>query len=349
FLAFFSIIGDWMMVYNQYDPELASTSIRPLLNIHFLTSLLLIASFSFIAYLNRNRHEPLPGLQAATPKSFMQLAIPTILLCTIYFALRIEITTYWDQLYRDSSYVNIVEGTDYPTTYYNENLPWFKEIWALNYSILFFSLLAFINWRFIRNKRLARVVIGFGFICIVAFLSQGLLVLNELRDSYLYLDASSHYVAGSFNMTIRYITYAFAGLMLFVLYRTIHKEDLDAQKRKLIIAFDLLFHVSLVIVLSNEWITWMSFLQYSESTRLGLSILWGMYALLLIILGIWKNKRHLRIGAIVLFAVTLVKLALYDISHLDTIAKTIIFVSLGILLLVISFLYNKYKHLTHPE
>jgi len=56
-----------------------------------------------------------------------------------------------------------------------------------------------------------------------------------------------------------------------------------------------------------------------------------------------EKKKHLRLGAIVLFGVTLLKLFFYDISHLNTIAKTIVFVSLGVLLLVISFLYNKFR------
>jgi len=39
----------------------------------------------------------------------------------------------------------------------------------------------------------------------------------------------------------------------------------------------------------------------------------------------------------------LAKLFFYDIAELDTISKTILFVTLGITLLVVSFLYNKYK------
>ena len=89
--------------------------------------------------------------------------------------------------------------------------------------------------------------------------------------------------------------------------------------------------------------------KYSASNKLALSILWGIYALLLIMLGIWKKKKHLRIGAIALFAVTLIKLFFYDISSMATISKTIVFVSLGVLLLIISFLYNKYKHLISEE
>ena len=86
-----------------------------------------------------------------------------------------------------------------------------------------------------------------------------------------------------------------------------------------------------------------------QSYKLGLSILWGLYALLLIALGIWKNKKYLRIGAIILFSFALIKLFFYDISSLNTISKTIVFVSLGILLLIISFLYNKYKHIIADE
>jgi uncharacterized membrane protein len=50
-----------------------------------------------------------------------------------------------------------------------------------------------------------------------------------------------------------------------------------------------------------------------------------------------------------LFGITLVKLFFYDIASLNTISKTIVFVSLGILLLIISFLYNKYKHIITEE
>jgi uncharacterized membrane protein len=109
------------------------------------------------------------------------------------------------------------------------------------------------------------------------------------------------------------------------------------------VAFDIFFYTSMLWIASSELLMWMDFGNLSQSYKLGLSILWGSYALLMIALGIWKNKRHLRMGAMVLFAGTLIKLFIYDIAHLNTIAKTIVFVSLGLLLLMISFLYNKYK------
>jgi uncharacterized membrane protein len=87
----------------------------------------------------------------------------------------------------------------------------------------------------------------------------------------------------------------------------------------------------------------MELFRSEQSFKLGLSILFGVYALFLIAIGIWKKKLHLRIGAIVLFSATLLKLFLYDLRFLDTISKTIVFIVLGFLLLVISFLYNKYR------
>jgi uncharacterized membrane protein len=114
-------------------------------------------------------------------------------------------------------------------------------------------------------------------------------------------------------------------------------------------AFDFLLHVSIIWIASSELINWMDIAHSTQSYKLGLSILWGLYSLFLIALGIWKKNKPLRIGAIALFGITLIKLFTYDIAHLDTIAKTIVFVSLGVLLLLISFLYNKYKHIITDE
>ena len=110
-----------------------------------------------------------------------------------------------------------------------------------------------------------------------------------------------------------------------------------------------MLHISVLWIASSELINWMDITESTQSYKLGLSILWGAYSLFVIALGIWKKKKYLRIGAIILFGVTLIKLFFYDISHLDTIAKTIVFISLGGLLLIISFLYNKYKHIISDE
>jgi uncharacterized membrane protein len=107
--------------------------------------------------------------------------------------------------------------------------------------------------------------------------------------------------------------------------------------------------VAIIWLLSSELIYIMKFNDLQGSYKLGLSILWGCYALLVIGLGIWKKKKHLRLAAIGFFILTIVKLLFYDLSQLTNIAKVIVLVILGLLLLFASFLYNKYKNFISDE
>jgi len=88
----------------------------------------------------------------------------------------------------------------------------------------------------------------------------------------------------------------------------------------------------------------MDILGYTNQYKLGLSIIAGLYALTLIFIGIRNKKKHLRINAIILLGATLVKVFFYDLASLTTIAKTIVLIILGVILLIASFLYNKFKH-----
>ena len=101
--------------------------------------------------------------------------------------------------------------------------------------------------------------------------------------------------------------------------------------------------LSTLWVLSSELFHWLDFAGYKSADKLGLSILWGVFSLILIIIGIWNKLKYLRVAAIILFGITLLKLSIYDIRGMDSLSKTIVFISLGILLLIISFLYNKYR------
>jgi len=257
-----------------------------------------------------------------------------------------EIITYWDQLYLDSALVISPEGQEYPDYLWNYDLRSLRNIWTINYTLLFLSVLALINIKKIKSHQLGLINIVFSTLVLVFFLFIGLYGLSELRESYLDRNNNDYYTIGAGNIIMRYISYIFVAISLFTIYWYKGQKFL---KLRFNISYDLLLYISLLWILSSELINWMDILQFTQSYKLGLSILWGMYALFLIVLGIWKNKKHLRIMAFALFGATLVKLFLYDISHLDTLAKTIVFVSLGVLLLIISFLYNKYKHIISNE
>ncbi|OBX24103.1 MULTISPECIES: DUF2339 domain-containing protein [Bizionia] len=83
--------------------------------------------------------------------------------------------------------------------------------------------------------------------------------------------------------------------------------------------------------------------------KTGLPILWGVLAFVLLIIGIKKQIKQLRIIALSLLGITIVKLFVYDISNVSETGKIIAFILLGVLILIISFVYQKLKFLVVDE
>lgn len=77
--------------------------------------------------------------------------------------------------------------------------------------------------------------------------------------------------------------------------------------------------------------------------RTGYPILWGIIAFAFLIYGIKKQNKKVRIIALALLGLTIVKLFLYDIRNASETGKIIAFILLGILILIISFVYQKIK------
>jgi len=77
----------------------------------------------------------------------------------------------------------------------------------------------------------------------------------------------------------------------------------------------------------------------------GVSILWSMFALALIVAGMWKDARLVRYAGLALFAVVAWKVLFFDLERLDQFYRIIAFVLLGILVLSGSFVYIKCRPL----
>ncbi len=339
-LALISLSHDWSSGGYYYTKEDVIGAATPFLNVYFLTTLLCAALFGYITKLNAQTQDI-----AAIKKgffTFFEHLIPWMFIGVLYFSFRFEIEEYWSQHYAQSYIATHLDGETYETIFHNEGLRGMKSVWILNYSMLFVAVLSLINTKKIKHRILGFITVGITFITAVVFMTQGLYELSELRDLYLRQEGAEYYNIGSFNLIIRYISIGCFAVLLWSAYQFTKQQFVGNIGRKV---FGIIVQIILVWLASSELIHWMDIFEFSESYKLGLSILWGVYSLGLIVLGISKDKKYLRVLAIVLFGITLVKLFLYDISELSTIAKTIVFVSLGILLLIISFLYTKYKHL----
>ena len=86
----------------------------------------------------------------------------------------------------------------------------------------------------------------------------------------------------------------------------------------------------------------------AEDTRenlasLGLSLLWGVYAAALIVLGVLRRWRWVRVAGLALLAVPVVKLFAYDSRTLEQEYRVIAFIALGLILVAGGLLYQRYS------
>ncbi len=78
-------------------------------------------------------------------------------------------------------------------------------------------------------------------------------------------------------------------------------------------------------------------------TRTGMPVVWGLCSFALMWAGMKYRYRTLRIISLALFALTLVKLFIFDIRDISAAGKIIAFFCLGVLLLLVSFMYQRLK------
>lgn len=339
-LTLYSLIHDWSFAYGNYNPDYPETRLNPILNSTYLASFIVTLAFAFINYVNKqNPRKRIEG-RLLNLYRLRDIMLPAFLIVVTYLSFFLEINNYWNQLYLDSSITLMGMNNVYSESFINYDIRVFGSVWLINYSLLFTAILTFINIRWIKSRALGEAGIVMSAIAIYAFLIYGLYCFGELRESYLNQTLAEYYDIGLSNIWIRYISMIF---LILALISSIHSFRNNYVKGLYRVAFELGIHLVLIWLMSSELINILVLSGEDSSVKLGMSILWGAYSVMMISLGIWKAKKYLRIGAIVLFAVTLAKLFLYDLANLETVSKTIVLVLLGVLLLIISFLYNKYK------
>ncbi|MGC4022793.1 MAG: DUF2339 domain-containing protein [Cyclobacteriaceae bacterium] len=331
-----SLFDDWKN-YGRYNPDQPEYFVRIFLNTQFLASIFVIASFGWILRLNLNKNH-----KAKSENEFVAFswAFGGLFLLVLYLAFYEEIFTFWHQRYIDSE-VMIYSGHGYePYPIWDSSILDFRKILLLIYSAIFGIVLSLANKRFIKNDKLVIVCTAFNALILFLFVVDGLLSLSHLRANYLSQVNVRFYFRDVMHIGIRYLSYL-AIIPLLIVNREHFKNELfkpNIKKAELV-----LLHVFILAVISSELVSWLELARVHESFKLGLSILWGGYALMLIVIGLKNQSKTLRVMAIVLFSVTIAKLFLYDMSEMSTIAKTIVMIILGVLMLTASFLYNKVK------
>lgn len=340
-LTFFSLLHDWSDQYpgSYYYLYEHNADYIIFFNIHFLTSMLVAAAFITIVFLHMRYPEGYLEKAKVRWPTVVAGALPVMALAIVYIGFYKEIEAYWLNVYAGSRLtIQGDDGVEYHR--YNHHLLNLKNVWLLIFSAVFAGVFA----SMVRTRWSTRpAVLGsltLNAVVLIVFVSTGSPELSSLRRGYLDQDLAAYYDAGFAFVAIRYAAISAVLAVLWLSMRLLRTEHPGHDLRK---AGDLYLHFIALALLSSELLHWLDMARMENSLKLSLSILWGIYALFMIVYGLSRDFKHIRIGGIVLFAATLLKLFAYDMADMSTILKTIVMIILGALLLTASFIYNKFK------
>ncbi|WP_127126475.1 DUF2339 domain-containing protein [Pseudoflavitalea rhizosphaerae] len=309
--------------------------IRPdaFLNGNFYTALLVLGASFGLIFLHRNKYRETDPAKTNFLHAFYDILLPAVTITLSYIVLFLEISRWFNNI-RET-----MRGAD------GSFGPWGQEVWMaqilalLLYSFVFVLVVTAINHRWIKTVAIRGVAFGVFMILLIFWALIFLRVLNIQAINYFQKDQTGLYF-GSWNLLDRYLVLLpVAGL----LYYFQPKFFSEANRNLMKVLWPQLIVLSLIVFLSFEYLLWTKVSGANNQYTYGLSILWGLYALALIAYGIWKKHRGIRFSAMIMLVITLLKVTILDLSHANTLTRTISYIALGGILLLISYLYNRYK------
>jgi uncharacterized membrane protein len=334
-LMFFSLMMDYATVYGYNHGDV----VQPLLNKGFVTGMC-SAIFLFTGALFLRKDETTGGMgfhiNSRTYSKILTIAAIFITYLSGFFEVHHQSAYY---IYSTNSVVGI----------------------SCFYHLVFTSLLGII---LLKRYSVANNIISFV-----------LLAFNLIYYSFIFAIAPYHELlercrgehAGYMGYLVHFAALAALVVHLLMTIRTaVNRENFVYKARTgLLWAFG----IFTTVILSNEVVLNAMLLKldgfviqndygmvqriydsiHVEVIKIALPVTWGIIAFTFLSRGIKRQLKSLRIMALVLLAITLIKLFTYDINNVSEAGKIIAFIILGIVLLVMSFMYQKIKALIMSE
>ncbi|MDD5136537.1 MAG: DUF2339 domain-containing protein, partial [Candidatus Omnitrophica bacterium] len=199
-------------------------------------------------------------------------------------------------------------------------------------------------------KEIRRIGLGIGAMSLVKIL---------LFDYSYYVYS---YSTNTFLLNERMLAYLVVVLLTFAaawIYK-MNKDRISPEERAISTALVLLANFVLLVQLSVEAKTYFGHIAYIKAEtllsafqteyaklfsarELSLSLLWVIYAFIMMAIGMARKFRALRIMALILFGAAILKIFLSDLSQLERAYRIISFITLGIVLITASFFYQRYR------
>jgi uncharacterized membrane protein len=102
---------------------------------------------------------------------------------------------------------------------------------------------------------------------------------------------------------------------------------------------------TIFFVVANFFTIWLlsaEVINYFD-TPLALTAVWAIYAGILLVVGMIKQWRWVRLAALAMFAIPIIKVCVYDVFALTQLYRIVAFTGLGVILLACAYLYQRYS------
>jgi len=318
-LMLISLIMDWHALYFALDSEFIPLSI--VFNKGYITGMVSLISIVICLYFIR--FEKLFIEYIPIYKVILMLCGLGVLYITQYLELQHQLNVYVD----DNATIITIIGT---------------------YNMLYAVGLLLALPKIIHKDQKEEAAAFLGVICMFAFLIFYHGQFINVRDNFA--------VYNSIPVTGFVFHYIFIALLLFIAVLSLRNfqklENFNSKSYNVYSWFYVFFFVFVasaeldhivVLVGASDFESLLHVL--NQNHKIGFPILWGIASFILIAIGLKTKKKHLRIISLTLLLVTLIKLFSWDIRGISEGGKIAAFISLGVLLLVVSFMYQRLKKL----
>lgn len=285
----------------------------------FVTNIIAIAAFTFYGVLlhkEQNSNTYIAGVQNKIAGTVMIVLASVILYLTCIFGVNLFFYSY--------------TSLDIPNSWHQ----------LISYLFAAFILFIFNRYQLGVNAFWRILLVG---ACIAIYLfSIGFVI--HLRDGIL---------ANIYPASQMWIHWLGDLALLYLIYQaiTIYRKS-DTANRSKANLFTWVMNIALVIFFSIECMqAYVYFTSAYQETgtavqqyaKAGLTIVWAICSFAIMWQGMKHRYKMLRIISLVLFSLALIKLVLFDIRNISEGGKIAAFIMLGVLLLIISFMYQKLK------
>lgn len=317
FLMLISLIMDWNNIYILAQ----NTSYYIMLNKGYITSAVSLISLTVTFSLMKNETD-----SSILNVRIYKTALALVFIIVLYIANLIELRYHLD----------------------NSTLSWPASTLTVGiYNMLFILGLLLAEPKLFIPEDVRVLFAGFGVLAVLSYFAMYEKAMLTARDNFLsnsesFLGFALHYVL--------LVLLVFISALTIIRFRKL--TELNAKTYNMYAWLYVIFFVvlaseeldnSVLLLLSGSFDS-MDYVLI-QNHKIGFPILWGLSSFILIAVGLKKKNKTLRIISLTMFLITLLKLFLIDIRGISEGGKIAAFISLGILLLIVSFMYQRLKKL----